>query len=307
MKTFDLAIAYSWEYDLDFIQAIKKIFEERNLSFLPITFDNLNEIFIQIRNDEIEIKYFLDRASDAEEDFIPLAKLIQEKKFFIINQYSNVEFAIDKATMHLEFITNGINTPYTIIISPYKEKKDIELSLEQLAKLGRPFIIKPANTTGGGIGVVMGAETLADVLKARQHLENDKYLLQEKIEPIELEGKRFWFRSFYAFGKIIHCWWNDLTHIYSEISDEDFQKYNLFEMNSIVQKIHHITNLEFFSTEIALTKENKFIVIDYVNDQCDMRFQSKHFDGVPDNVVYEIIYSLAEFVQKEKTNINSTN
>lgn len=307
MKTFDLAIAYSWEYDLDFIQAIKKIFEERNLSFLPITFDNLNEIFIQIRNDEIEIKYFLDRASDAEEDFIPLAKLIQEKKFFIINQYSNVEFAIDKATMHLEFITNGINTPYTIIISPYKEKKDIELSLEQLAKLGRPFIIKPANTTGGGIGVVMGAETLADVLKARQHLENDKYLLQEKIEPIELEGKRFWFRSFYAFGKIIHCWWNDLTHIYSEISDEDFQKYDLFEMNSIVQKIHHITNLEFFSTEIALTKENKFIVIDYVNDQCDMRFQSKHFDGVPDNVVYEIIYSLAEFVQKEKTNINSTN
>lgn len=307
MKTFDLAIAYSWEYDLDFIQAIKKIFEERNLSFLPITFDNLNEIFIQIRNDEIEIKYFLDRASDAEEDFIPLAKLIQEKKFFIINQYSNVEFAIDKATMHLEFITNGINTPYTIIISPYKEKKDIELSLEQLAKLGRPFIIKPANTTGGGIGVVMGAETLADVLKARQHLENDKYLLQEKIEPIELEGKRFWFRSFYAFGKIIHCWWNDLTHIYSEISDEDFQKNNLFEMNSIVQKIHHITNLEFFSTEIALTKENKFIVIDYVNDQCDMRFQSKHFDGVPDNVVYEIIYSLAEFVQKEKTNINSTN
>lgn len=307
MKSFDLAIAYSWEYDLDFIQAIKKIFEERNLSFLPITFDNLNEIFIQIRNDEIEIKYFLDRASDAEEDFIPLAKLIQEKKFFIINQYSNVEFAIDKATMHLEFITNGINTPYTIIISPYKEKKDIELSLEQLAKLGRPFIIKPANTTGGGIGVVMGAETLADVLKARQHLENDKYLLQEKIEPIELEGKRFWFRSFYAFGKIIHCWWNDLTHIYSEISDEDFQKYNLFEMNSIVQKIHHITNLEFFSTEIALTKENKFIVIDYVNDQCDMRFQSKHFDGVPDNVVYEIIYSLAEFVQKEKTNINSTN
>lgn len=307
MKTFDLAIAYSWEYDLDFIQAIKKIFEERNLSFLPITFDNLNEIFIQIRNDEIEIKYFLDRASDAEEDFIPLAKLIQEKKFFIINQYSNVEFAIDKATMHLEFITNGINTPYTIIISPYKEKKDIELSLEQLAKLGRPFIIKPANTTGGGIGVVMGAETLADVLKARQHLENDKYLLQEKIEPIELEGKRFWFRSFYAFGKIIHCWWNDLTHIYSEISDEDFQKYNLFEMNSIVQKIHHITNLEFFSTEIAFTKENKFIVIDYVNDQCDMRFQSKHFDGVPDNVVYEIIYSLAEFVQKEKTNINSTN
>ncbi|MCX8057675.1 MAG: hypothetical protein N3F03_08720 [Ignavibacteria bacterium] len=301
MEKFDLAIAYSWEYDDDFIEAIKNLFNERNLSFLPISFDNLNEVINKIEENRVSINYFLDRASDAEEEFIPLAKLIQQKNVFIINQYSNVEFAIDKATMHLEFISNGINTPYTIIISPYKEKKEIELSLEQLAKLGRPFIIKPANTTGGGIGVVMGAETLADVLKARQHLENDKYLLQEKIEPIEVDGKRFWFRSFYAFGKVIHCWWNDLTHVYSEITNEDFVKYNLEEMNSIVKKIHTITNLEFFSTEIALTKENKFIVIDYVNDQCDMRFQSKHYDGVPDNVVYEIINALADFVSSSRT------
>lgn len=299
MQTFDLAIAHSWEYDIDFIEAIKNIFAEKSLSFFPISFDNLEKTIQQIRNDEIYFRYFLDRASDAEDEFIPLAKTIQEKNFFIINKYSNVEFAIDKATMHLEFISNGINTPYTIIISPYKEKKDIELSLEQLARLGRPFIIKPANTTGGGIGVVTGAETLADILKARQHLEKDKYLLQEKIEPIELDGKRFWFRSFFAFGKIIHCWWNDLTHVYSEISEEDFQKYNLYEMSRIVQKIHEITNLEFFSTEIALTRENKFIVIDYVNDQCDMRFQSKHYDGVPDNVIYTIINALAEFVSRD--------
>lgn len=298
MNIYDLAIAYSWEYDDDFIKAVQKILCEKALSFLPISFENLNEVLDKIKNDEISIRYFLDRASDAEEEFVPLAKLIQEKKFFIINQYSNVEFAIDKATMHLEFITNGINTPFTIIISPYKEKKNIELTIEQLAKLGRPFIIKPANTTGGGIGVVLGAETLADVLKARQHLENDKYLLQEKIEPIEFDGKRFWFRSFYAFGKIIHCWWNDITHIYKEVSTDEFEKYNFSEMNLIVQKIHEITNLEFFSTEIAFTKENKFIVIDYVNDQCDMRFQSKHYDGVPDSVIYEIINSMADFIRK---------
>ncbi len=298
MKIYDLAIAYSWEYDDDFIEEVQKIFHERGLSFLPISFENLNEVLDKIKNDEISLRFFLDRASDAEEEFVPLAKLIQEKKFFIINQYSNVEFAIDKATMHLEFITNGINTPFTIIISPYKEKKNIELTIEQLAKLGRPSIIKPANTTGGGIGVVLGAETLADVLKARQHLENDKYLLQEKIEPIEFDGKRFWFRSFYAFGKIIHCWWNDITHIYKEISSDEFEKYNFSEMNLIVQKIHEITNLEFFSTEIAFTKENKFIVIDYVNDQCDMRFQSKHYDGVPDNVIYEIINSMADFIRR---------
>jgi hypothetical protein len=96
--------------------------------------------------------------------------------------------------------------------------------------------------------------------------------------------------------KIIHCWLNDLTHIYSEITEDDFIKYNLNEMNNIVKKIKEITNLDFFSTEIALTKDQKFIVIDYVNDQCDMRFQSKHLDGVPDKVVYQIIEAMAEFI-----------
>lgn len=296
MHQVDLAIAYTWEYDEEFVEAIIKIFKEKNLSTLKITYENVDEIIQKISNKELIAKFYLDRASDVAEEFEPLAKLMQENKTYILNQYSNVQFAIDKATMHLEFITKGINTPFTIIISPYKEKKDVELSLEQLAKLGRPFIIKPANTTGGGIGVVMGAETLADVLKARQHLEDDKYLLQEKIEPVEIDGKRFWFRSFYAFGKIIHCWWNDLTHIYSEITEDDFIKYNLNEMNNIVKKIKEITNLDFFSTEIALTKNQKFIVIDYVNDQCDMRFQSKHLDGVPDKVVYQIIEAMAEFI-----------
>ena len=301
MHQIDLAIAYTWEYDEEFVNAIIKIFNEKNLSTLTITYDNVDEIMQKVSQKELIAKFYLDRASDVAEEFEPLAKLMQENKAYIINQYSNVQFAIDKATMHLEFITHGINTPYSIIISPYKEKKDIELSLEQLAKLGRPFIIKPANTTGGGIGVVMGAETLADVLKARQHLEDDKYLLQEKIEPVEIDGKRFWFRSFYAFGEIIHCWWNDLTHIYSEITDEDFRKYNLDEMGDIVSKIHRITNLDFFSTEIALTKEQKFIVIDYVNDQCDMRFQSNHFDGVPDKVVYRIIEAMANFILSKKS------
>lgn len=302
MMIYDLAVAYTWEYDLDFVSSIHEKLESKNLKTLLISYENLQEVYYQIKNDLLKLEFFLDRASDAEEEFEPLAKLMEQKHVYILNKYSHVEFATDKATMHLEFITNGINTPYTIIISPYKEKKDIELSLEQLARLGRPFIIKPANTTGGGIGVVTGAETLADVLKARKTLENDKYLLQEKIEPVEFDNKRFWFRSFYAFGKIIHCWWNDLTHIYDEVVSSDYEKYDLHQMDDIVNKIHQITNLEFFSTEIALTKAQQFVVIDYVNDQCDMRFKSKHFDGVSDSVVYEIIENLSEFILNHKKN-----
>lgn len=300
MEHFDLAIAYTWEYDKDFVEAFKSEFIKKNLSTLLISYDNLKEVEEKVRNNDLYFDFYLDRASDVEEEFEPLAKWVTENNVRVFNRYDYVNFAIDKATMHLEFITNGINTPYTIIISPYSEIENIELSLDQLAKLGRPFIIKPANTTGGGIGVVKGAETLADVLKARKNFQTDKYLLQEKIIPIKVDGKRFWFRGFYVLGKVFLCWWNDITHIYDELTDYEIEKYNLYEMKNIVEKIASITKLDFFSTEIALTAENKFVVIDYVNDQCDMRLKSKHIDGVPDALIFKIIDSFSEYILKAK-------
>lgn len=300
MENFDLAIAYTWEYDKDFVEAFKSEFLKKNLSTLLISYDNLKEVEEKVRNKDLYFDFYLDRASDVEEEFEPLAKWVTENNVRVFNRYDYVNFAIDKATMHLEFIANGINTPYTIIISPYSEIENIELSLDQLAKLGRPFIIKPANTTGGGIGVVKGAETLADVLKARKNFQTDKYLLQEKKIPITIDGKRFWFRGFYVLGKVFLCWWNDITHIYDELTDNEIEKYNLYEMKNIVEKIASITKLDFFSTEIAFTAENKFVVIDYVNDQCDMRFKSKHIDGVPDALIFKIIDSFSEYILKTK-------
>lgn len=300
MENFDLAIAYTWEYDKDFVEAFKSEFLKKNLSTLLISYDNLKEVEEKVRNKDLYFDFYLDRASDVEEEFEPLAKWVTENNVRVFNRYDYVNFAIDKATMHLEFIANGINTPYTIIISPYSEIENIELSLDQLAKLGRPFIIKPANTTGGGIGVVKGAETLADVLKARKNFQTDKYLLQEKKIPITIDGKRFWFRGFYVLGKVFLCWWNDITHIYDELTDYEIEKYNLYEMKNIVEKIASITKLDFFSTEIAFTAENKFVVIDYVNDQCDMRFKSKHIDGVPDALIFKIIDSFSEYILKTK-------
>ena len=69
-------------------------------------------------------------------------------------------------------------------------------------------------------------------------------------------------------------------------------------MFPITKKIAKITELDFFSTEIVLTEDGKFIVIDYVNDQCDMRFKSKHVDGVPDKVVEQIILALKRQIVK---------
>lgn len=299
MEKFDFALAFTWEYDIDFVDATEQVFQQNGISTYRISDHNIIEVTELVKSKKLFFKTFLDRASDVNDEYLELAKILTRRKVKIFNAYDCVQHAIDKASMHLEFITAGINVPYSIIIPPHKHSRELKLSLDDLAVLGRPFIIKPCNTTGGGIGVVTGAETLKEVLDERITFDGDKYILQQKIYPKILEGKRAWFRSFWAFGKVINCWWDDQTHIYEKITEEDYNTFHLRKLNEITRKIAKITSLDFFSTEIAITEENKFVVIDYVNDQCDMRFKSKYQDGVPDDVIFEIISQMKKAVLKE--------
>jgi hypothetical protein len=300
MKIFDLGIAYNWEYDVEFIALVENVLQKNGLSTYVIHSNNVHEVKQNLIEKNLGFRCYLDRAWDVDERFEEIGKILQKRKTKFFNSYRNVLHAIDKASMHLEFITAGLNVPYSIIIPPHKDNENIKLSIEDLAILGRPFIIKPCNTTGGGIGVVTGAESLKEVLDQRASYKNDKYLIQEKIYPGEIAGKRTWFRCFWAFEKVISVFWDDQTHIYEKIDDELKLKINLKKLNQITKTIYEITRLDLFSTEVVLTNDNRFVVIDYVNDQCDMRISSKHSDGVPDEIVLQIINYLKKAVIKSK-------
>lgn len=175
-----------------------------------------------------------------------------------------------------------------------------DISFADLARLGRPFIIKPCNTTGGGVGVVTGAETLQEVLKERMSNLEDKYILQEKIYPAILDGRRAWFRAFWAFGTVIPAWWDDQTHLYTEMTTEEVDHYKLKGIFNLTKVIAKLIQLDFFSTEIVLTGDGRFLAIDYVNDQCDLRLKSLHYDGVPDRIVSQISYNMMKKVKQIK-------
>lgn len=300
MNLYDLAIAYDWEFDVEFVSAIEKMMHQFGISTYIITYKNIDEVTDNVKQRKLGFRCLLDRASDVDDNFIELNRTLTKRRSYVFNPHKLVEHAIDKANMHLEFITSGINVPYSIIIPPHSQAKEIFISIDDLELLGRPFIIKPCNITGGGMGVVMGAESLKEVLNARQKHINDKYLIQEKVYPKMLDGKRAWFRCYWAFGKAVCTWWDDETHIYNELLDSEIEEFGLRKLFLITKTIQRITQLDFFSTEIAVNTKNKFVVIDYVNDQCDMRLKSLHTDGVPDNVVMEIINNLRLFVAKEK-------
>lgn len=292
-ETFDLAMAWDWEFDAEFASELDRALRARGRMFCSITHHNLPEFLERVSSGGVAIRTFLDRASDTDPRFLPLTQALRFSRARFVNFPEAMRHAADKATMHLEFLTRGIDVPYTIIISPYNERHDVDLSISDLSKLGRPFIIKPANTTGGGVGVVLGAETLMDVLESRQHHKGDKYLLQETILPASPRGRMAWFRVFWTRGKIHTCWWHPETHRYEPAIEGEVAELVPSGFAEIMERIHSVCELDFFSTEIAVTGAGRVVVVDYVNETCDMRFQSQHPDGVPDSVVREICESLA--------------
>jgi glutathione synthase/RimK-type ligase-like ATP-grasp enzyme len=302
---FDLGVAWDWEYDRDFIGVLEQQLHSQGLLFYSISHHNTQETLKLLQKGTLSFGAFLDRASEADEKFLPLVRFIKKSPVFFLNHPDAVQHAIDKATMHLEFITKGIHVPFTIIISPYNKKREVELSIGELARLGRPFIIKPANTTGGGIGVILGAETLKDVIESRQHHKNDKYLLQEKIVPARFDTHKAWFRVFHVCGTVIPCWWDDETHLYETITQDDVARWELRPLIAETRKIADVCKLEFFSTEIATTPNRKFIVVDYVNEICDMRMKSGHIDGVPDIVVTEVCKRIALLLRSRRKDSRS--
>ena len=64
-----------------------------------------------------------------------------------------------------------------------------------------------------------------------------------------------------------------------------------------MKKIFNVARLDYFSSEFALNENDELFLIDYVNDQCDMRLKSKHADGVPDLVVVTFISEMMKFVK----------
>ena len=294
---FHLAIAWDWPFDRDFVEILEHHLHEQRLLSYSISHHNVQETLKEFSKGNLRFGAFLDRASESDEKFVPLARAMRKSSTLYLNPPDAVEHAVDKATMHLEFLARGIEVPFTIVISPYNKKRDVELSISDIAHLGRPFIIKPANTTGGGIGVITGAETLKDVIESRQHHKNDKYLLQEKIRPALLHGRKGWFRVFSILGRTLPCWWDDETHIYGMVTNNELTTHGLKPLMTITKKIQDVCGLDFFSTEIAATDERRFVVVDYVNDICDMRIQSRHPDGVPDLVVSEICRRIAQHLK----------
>ena len=294
MQPFDLCLPWYWEYDLDFVQMVEDACRARQLSFLQVTPASLLDVTTALYKGELIFRALLDR-SQGDARFEPLTRWARANACRRINPAELSAWSEDKTTMHMELIQAGLHTPYTILLPSFIDQPVIpELDL---SRLGGQFVIKPSNG-GGGEGVVMGASSQNEVLRARMEFPQQKYLVQAYVNPRSVDGRPAWFRIFYAAGQCYACWWNPLTHVYAMVTPEEQARHQLDRLISDTQRIASLCRLDWFSTEIALT-DDQFVVVDYVNDGIDTRIQSRALDGVPDEVMRAIAERLVRLIEEQ--------
>ncbi len=292
MSSYDLCLTWNWEYDADFVKLLDLACRSRGLSLLQITPENLEEMVQSLQSEEILFGTFFDRAADADSRFIPIVQWACHHARYHINSHELACRAWDKVAMH-QTISMDMDTPFTLVLPSYNEQP--LLGEIDLASVGHRFIIKPAYG-GGGDGVVIEATSLNQVVVARQEFPSQRYLLQAYVTPAQLGSKMAWFRVLYCGGKVYPCWWDSRTHIYVPVTSDEEICYHLGSLRRITSCIASLCGLELFSTEMTLTPEGRFVIVDYVNDPIDLRLQSKAADGVPDDIVRDIAERLAEAV-----------
>ena len=289
---YDLCLPWYWEYDDVFVGMVERACIEEGISLWQIKPANLLESITALYKGITTFTTLLNRGQ-GEPTFEPIQNWAREHDVRRINPAEVSAWSEDKATMHLEFINAGLNTPYTVVLASFLAQP--VLSPIDLAPFGQNFVIKPSNG-GGGEGVIIGASSVEEILRARMEFPGQKYLIQSYITPQVIREKPAWFRVFYANGETYPCWWATDTHVYTNVTAEEENCYGLERLRDITKQIAAICKLDWFSTEIALA--DKFVVVDYVNDEIDTRVQSQAMDGVPDEIINNIARQLVKIAKE---------
>ncbi len=288
---YDLAVAWSWEHDVGFLASLRARCEERDLALLEITPGLLAAAVAALRAGELSFHALLDRAWDGDPAFRPLADHARRVGARLINDPALAERAWDKATMHLEFISAGLHTPYTVLLAPYGDEPD--LPEPDLAPLGDRFLLKPAHG-GGGVGVRRNLTTWEQIQAVRRRHPDEKYLAQAWLTPRLTEDGPAWYRVVYACGEVLPFWWGVASHAYRAVTAADEARHGLAGLRPMTSAIAAICGLDLFSTEIARRDDDgELVSVDYVNDPIDLRPRSRAADGMPDDALARIAARVA--------------
>jgi hypothetical protein len=295
-RVYDLVMTHKLDSDDFFIHRVQQRAGELGLNFFLIEPLFVERFFEAYGKNEIWAKVLLNMHSEhhlPEDLYNRLVWAAHRRNTKVIDPPDLAEAAFDKARMHRKLIEGGFNVPYTVIVT-LEQTGSCALSNENREQLGLPFVIKPSHGYGRK-GVILDARDEQDLARSVKAWRNPSYLLQRLIRPAMAGDAPIYFRAFYVFGQVWVCWWNCFTDRYSQTTEADRAAWKLDQLEEIMVRLAQVSRMNFFSSEIALSSEGQFVLIDYVNDQCHMLSQSADPRiGVPDTIVANIANRLVD-------------
>jgi len=303
-KTYDVVLSYDCRVEEPFTQFIRRECARNELSFFLLDHIWVKEFLAKLRRGAVRVRVLIDMSSGTftpGDLFYTVARAVKRRGGKVIDDPDRARIATDKARFHRVLARAGIPVPPTVIVRKDKLAA-FRVTPRMRRLLGEPFVIKPG-WGGGGDGVITDARSEADIQRSVEAFPSDAYLLQQRIVPGALGGRPAWFRIFHVFGEVLPCWWDPATSVYNMVSPQEVKQHRLRRLDAIVRKIARLSQMDFFSTEIAITAEGRHYVIDYLNDECDMRVKSYYVTGAPDAVVERIarllVANALTFAKKE--------
>jgi hypothetical protein len=113
-------------------------------------------------------------------------------------------------------------------------------------------------------------------------------------------------RAYNLLGHRSLMWWcKENGHDkYELLTWADLQRYDLLPAVDLIDRVAVTSGVDFFSSEIAITSADgpdRFVLIDYINDQCDMDPESRpDIVPIPEPWVKWVCARLAEFCWRRK-------
>lgn len=295
-RIYDLVMTHKLDADDFFIHRVQEHCARLGLNFFLVEPAWVEAFAEKMARGEIQTRVLLNMHSEhhqPEEPFHRLVRLADRQRANVIDPPDIALAAFDKALLHPRIIAHGIHAPYTIIV-PESEIAERRLTTEERTRLGSPFVIKP-NLGYGRKGVILDATSETDLARSQALWPGGSYLMQNRIVPKRIGDSPAYFRVYFVFGSVWLAWWNCFNDRYRLVSAAEVEQHGLQPLHEIITRIAQLTQMRFFSSEIALTDAGEFVVIDYVNDQCHLLTQTADPQiGVPDELVAAIAGRLVE-------------
>ncbi len=298
-RVYDLVMTHKLDADDFFIHQIQKLAAEARLNFFLIEPLWVEPFRQQLEEGRVWPRALLNMHSEhhqPEDVFHRLVQLAARRGTRVIDPPDLAAAAFDKARLHPQLVGAGLPVPWTVVV-PRDRPPDWRLTEQERAAIGTPFVIKPAMGYGRQ-GLVLDAQSEADLDRSVAAWPDTSYLFQFRVQPRQVAGRPVYFRAFFVFGEVWITWWNCFTDLYAMTRPEDWDTFDLRQVEELARRLATLTGMTFFSTEIAQDQQGQFVLIDYVNDQCHMLSQSAHPQkGVPDELVVAIARRLVTSIE----------